>query len=135
MANYKVKTNTTIYDENYPYSPSESSGAIRLSEQDYSYLILNDMVDVWVHDPNIPEHISGSGEYYPCVNGYSITISRWIYSAFFIVSSSQDLGAERIGTSRLTITVSPDEAPDGYTKYVRQSRIEGYICMEDKEVS
>lgn len=133
MANYKVKTNTTIYDENYPYSPSELSSVIRLREQDYSYLIFNDMVDVWVHDPNIPEHISGCGEYYPGVNGYSVTISRWPYSSFFIVSSSQDLGAEMIGTSRLTITVSPDEAPDGYTKYVRQSRINGYVDMADKD--
>lgn len=92
------------------------------------------MVDVWVHDPNIPEHISGGGEYHPSVNGDSVTISRWPYSSFFIVSSSQDLGAEMIGTSRLTITVSPDEAPDGYTKFVRQSRINGYVDISDKEI-
>lgn len=134
MADYKVKKKTTIYNENYPYSPSESSSVIKLSEQDYSYLILDDMVDVWIHDPNVPEHISGGGEYYPGVNGYSVTISRWPMSSFFIVSSSQDLGAEMIGTSRLTITVSPDEAPDGYTKFVRQSRVNGYVDISDKEI-
>lgn len=133
MADYKVKKKTTTYNENYPYSPSASSSVIRLSKQDYSYLIQNGIVDVWIHDPNVPERILGRGEYYPAVEGYSVTISRWPMSSFFIVSSSQDLGAEMIGTGRLTITVSPDEAPDGYTKFVRQSRVEGYVDISDKE--
>lgn len=37
-------------------------------------------------------------------------------------------------TNTLTITVSPGEAPDGYTKFVRQSRINGYVDISDKEI-
>lgn len=132
MANYKVKTNTTQYDENYPYSPSEASGAIPLQDQDFSYKITDDMTYVWIHDKNLPISITAGGEYYPAVNGYSVTISRWYKSAFFIVSSSQDLGASMLGTSRLSITVSPEAAPDGYTDYVRQSRVNGYVDPYDK---
>lgn len=140
MANYKVKTNTTTYDENHPYSGEVSnSGLIALTNQKFYYKYTPKINDtpaarlVWIQEPDMPTTITVSGECYNSGATDAVIVSRALPTCFYIMTSISPFPTSDGNTCQ--ITISPDPVPDGYTQFVRQSRVQGYASTESIEQS
>lgn len=141
MANYKTKTNTTTYDENYPYSgESGNSGLIALTHQKFYYKYTPPINDnpaerlVYVQETDMPTTITVSGECYNSGATDAVIVSRALPTCFYIMTSTSPFPTSD-GSHACQITISPDPVPDGYTQFVRQSRVQGYASTENVEQS